>query len=310
MRARDVASLGHVAWWSERVVPRLTDASLSSAEVGPAPRRGLRGAARPGARARVRQRAEPGAPARRGHLAGRRRALGRWPGDCSERRRRRTRVPVDAGRAGRAAAGRRRTAAYDAALSTFTLCTIPDRAAGARGGTPGAAARRRGCTCWSTGWRRTPAWPAWQHRLDRLQRRLVGGCHLPATCRACCLGGARGGPAASRSTCPARASCGRGPTGSSASPVRPGRFTSVGAGWTRMTTAPGGPLAAAEDLGLAHRDPARPGALAGGGGRGPRHRAAPAGQDDGVRVAEGEHGSCSCPATARSPGRSCAPCWA
>ena len=58
-------------------------------------------------------------------------------------------------------------------------------------------------------------------------------------------------------------------------------------------------------------DPARPGALAGGGGRGARRRAAPAGQDDGgAGLARTSTGSCWCPATARSPGPSCARCSA
>jgi ubiquinone/menaquinone biosynthesis C-methylase UbiE len=66
---------------------------------------------------------------------------------------------------------------FDAALSTYTLCTVPDVTAalhelrrvlrpGARfhflehGLAPEASVQR------------------WQHRLDPLQRRLVGGCHL------------------------------------------------------------------------------------------------------------------------------------
>ena len=70
-------------------------------------------------------------------------------------------------------------ATYDAALSTFTLCTIPDAAAGAGGGTPGAAARRRACTSSSTAWLRRPGGRARGSTASTpLQRRVAGGCHL------------------------------------------------------------------------------------------------------------------------------------
>ena len=61
----------------------------------------------------------------------------------------------------------------------------------------------------------------------------------------------------------------------------------------------------------AHRDPARPGRLARGGGGGPRGRAARHRQDPrGAARARTTTSSCSCPATGRSPGPSCARTWA
>lgn len=171
--------------WDEQVVPRLTDVSLRNAEIG-----------------ELRERVCAG-------LTGRVLEIGfgsglnvRWlppevegvsavePSDVgwrlSERRRARASVPVD-----RAGLDGQRLAlpddSHDSALVTFSLCTIPDPALALReirrvvrpggrlhllehGLAPEDGVRR------------------WQHRLEPLERRLAGGCHLtrdvPALLRA------------------------------------------------------------------------------------------------------------------------------
>ncbi len=68
-------------------------------------------------------------------------------------------------------------ASYDHVLCTFTLCTIPDPALALSevrrvlgpGGT---------FAFLEHGLAPTPAVARWQHRLDPLQRRVAGGCHL------------------------------------------------------------------------------------------------------------------------------------
>ncbi len=66
---------------------------------------------------------------------------------------------------------------HDAALSTWTLCTIPDAGAALR------EVRRvlkPGGTLHFIEHGLAPDGPVqrWQHRLDPLQQRLFGGCHL------------------------------------------------------------------------------------------------------------------------------------
>jgi ubiquinone/menaquinone biosynthesis C-methylase UbiE len=65
----------------------------------------------------------------------------------------------------------------DAALSTFTLCTIPDVAAALaevrRVLRPGGELHFL-----EHGLSPAPRTARWQHRLDGLQRRIAGGCHL------------------------------------------------------------------------------------------------------------------------------------
>jgi SAM-dependent methyltransferase len=164
-----------MAFWTDRVVPRITDRALSSPDVME-----LRSVACAGLTGRVLEigfgsglnvglypdgvtRLDAVEPSEVG-----------W--SLSARRRAGSRVPVE--RTG--LDGQRLSAAdgqYDAVLSTFTLCTIPDvaRALGevrrvlAPGGTfhflehgraPDARVER------------------WQRRLDPVQRRVCGGCHL------------------------------------------------------------------------------------------------------------------------------------
>jgi SAM-dependent methyltransferase len=94
----------------------------------------------------------------------------------SEQRRLRTTVPI--GRVGRDAQ-RLDIAAekYDAALVTFTLCTIPDPLAALREVyrvlKPGASLHFL-----EHGLSDDPKVVGWQHRLEPVQRRFAGGCHL------------------------------------------------------------------------------------------------------------------------------------
>lgn len=68
-------------------------------------------------------------------------------------------------------------ACVDAALSTFTLCTIPDAQRALREVhrvlRPGAALHFL-----EHGYSPEPRIARWQHRLNGMQRRLAGGCHL------------------------------------------------------------------------------------------------------------------------------------
>ncbi len=161
--------------WTDHVVPRITDASLKGPEIDALRR-------------------EACAP-----LTGRVLELGfgsglnvRWyppavtavaavePSDLgwrmSERRRARTTVPV----ARRGLDGQRLDepdASYDSVLSTFTLCTIPDPALAL------AEVRRvlrpGGVLCVvEHGLSPDTGVARWQRRLDPLQRRVAGGCHL------------------------------------------------------------------------------------------------------------------------------------
>jgi SAM-dependent methyltransferase len=96
--------------------------------------------------------------------------------ELSAKRRATSRVPVE--RVGlngqRLAAG---DASYDAVLSTFTLCTIPDvrtaLAEARRVLRPGGSLH-----VLEHGLAPDPGVAAWQHRLDGLQGRFAAGCHL------------------------------------------------------------------------------------------------------------------------------------
>ena len=166
---------GRMRWWDEQVVPRMADVSLRGHEVGA-------------------WREEACAP-----LAGSVLELGfgsglnvRWypstvtrldavePSDVgwslSQRRRERAQVPVGrVGLDGQALAAA--DASYDAVLSTFTLCTIPDPALAL------AEVRRvlrpGGVFCFlEHGLAPTDGVRRWQRRLEPVQRRVAGGCHL------------------------------------------------------------------------------------------------------------------------------------
>jgi len=94
----------------------------------------------------------------------------------SERRRARTDTPIHR----RGLDGQRldeADASYDAALVTFSLCTIPDPALAL------AELRRvlrpEGVLCvLEHGLSPDAPVARWQHRLDPVQRRVAGGCHL------------------------------------------------------------------------------------------------------------------------------------
>lgn len=171
-RSRSIADMG---WWEEHVVPRLVDASLKGKDIGE-----LRG--------------EVCAP-----LSGRVLELGfgsglniRWypsavtaihavePSDrgwaMSERRRARTELPIHrSGLDGQDLA--EDDASYDAVLCTFTLCTIPDPARAMREVVrvlkPGGV-----FAFLEHGLAPEPGVAGWQRRLDSIERRVAGGCHL------------------------------------------------------------------------------------------------------------------------------------
>lgn len=94
----------------------------------------------------------------------------------SERRRARSAVPIER----RGLDGQRLDepdASYDAVLSTFTLCTIPDPVAAL--GEVRRVLRTDGVLCLlEHGLAPDARVAAWQHRLDGIQQRLAGGCHL------------------------------------------------------------------------------------------------------------------------------------
>jgi SAM-dependent methyltransferase len=164
-----------VAWWSEHVVPRVTDAALKGRELGE-----TRARACDGLSGRVLELGFGGG-LNLVHLPPGVESLGAVePSDTgwrlSEKRRARTGVPVERiGLDGQSVAAE--TASYDAALCTFTLCTIPDPH------TALAEVRRLvrpGGTFHflEHGLSTEPGVARWQRRLDPWQQRFVGGCHL------------------------------------------------------------------------------------------------------------------------------------
>ncbi|GAB3788845.1 class I SAM-dependent methyltransferase [Nocardioides ungokensis] len=161
--------------WTAQVVPRLTDLSLGTDEVGR-----LRDRACAGLRGRVLE-IGFGSGLNLPHQPQEVTAVDAVePSEVAWARSadRRSAVEVPVRRVG--LDGQRLEApdaTYDAALATFTLCTIPDVGAALaevrRVLRPGAALHFL-----EHGLAPDPGVARWQHRLDPLQQRLVGGCHL------------------------------------------------------------------------------------------------------------------------------------
>ena len=164
-----------MTWWTEHVVPRVTDASLRGRAVGES-----RALACAGLSGRVLELGFGGG-LNLVHLPPEVESIDAVePSDTgwrlSEERRGRSSVPVARiGLDGQSVAAA--DASYDAALCTFTLCTIPDaRTALAevrRLVRPGGMFHFL-----EHGLSTDPRVARWQHRLDPWQQRLAGGCHL------------------------------------------------------------------------------------------------------------------------------------
>lgn len=161
--------------WEERVVPRLADRSLRTPEIGK-----LRSEVCAGLHGEVLELGY-GSGLNASHYPPEVSAVDAVePSDLawrlSESRREGCRVPIErVGLDGQhLAAG---DASYDAVLSTFTLCTIPDVALALaevrRVLRPGGSLHFV-----EHGLAPDPGVVGWQRRLDPVQRRLAGGCHL------------------------------------------------------------------------------------------------------------------------------------
>lgn len=161
--------------WEERVVPRLVDRSLRTPEIGE-----LREAVCAGLRGEVLELGYGSGLNARFYPAAVSTVSAVEPSDLawrlSERRREASRVPVvRVGLDGQRLAAD--DASYDAVLSTFTLCTIPDAA---RALAEVRRVLRPGGSLHFVehGLAPEPGVVSWQRRLDPVQRRLAGGCHL------------------------------------------------------------------------------------------------------------------------------------
>ena len=164
-----------MGWWIVRVVPRIADRTLRGHEVGE-----IRGRVCEGLHGRVLEigfgsglnvRWYPPAVTQVDAVEPSELA---W--ELSAERRLRSTAPV--GRVGRDAQRIEfADATWDSALITFTLCTIPDAVAALREVRrvlkPGASVHFL-----EHGAADDPKVATWQRRLDPVQRRLAGGCHL------------------------------------------------------------------------------------------------------------------------------------
>ena len=161
--------------WEERVVPRLVDWSLRAPEIGE-----LRTDVCTGLRGEVLEVGFGSGLNTRFYPADVSTVSAVEPSDLawrlSERRRTASSVPVvRVGLDGQRLAAD--DASYDCVLSTFTLCTIPDvsraLAEVRRVLRPGGSLHFV-----EHGLAPEPGVVVWQRRLDPVQRRLAGGCHL------------------------------------------------------------------------------------------------------------------------------------
>lgn len=164
-----------MSWWGDRVVPHLTDVALRSPEIGE-----LREEVCRGLHGRVLEIGFGSGLNLRFYPAAVTSVAAVEPSDVgwrlSEERRARTGLPVH--RSG--LDGQRLTEehdSFDSALVTFSLCSIPD---------PGLALSevrrvlRPGASLHflEHGLAPDAGVARWQHRLDPVQKRVFGGCHL------------------------------------------------------------------------------------------------------------------------------------
>jgi SAM-dependent methyltransferase len=162
-------------WWSERVVPHLTDLALRSEEIGE-----LRDETCRGLRGRVLEIGFGSGLNLRYYPHSVTSVAAVEPSDVgwrmSESRRSRSDVPVRrSGLDGQHLA--EDDASFDSALVTFSLCTIPDPALALaevrRVLRPGGSLHFL-----EHGLASDAGVARWQRRLDPVQRRVCGGCHL------------------------------------------------------------------------------------------------------------------------------------
>ena len=161
--------------WRDRVVPRITDVALRSPEIGE-----LREEACRGLHGRVLEIGFGSGlniqffPSAVASLAAVEPSDAGWK--LSEKRRRRTGIPIErSGLDGQHLA--EEDDSFDSALVTFSLCTIPDPALALsevrRVLRPGGSLHFL-----EHGLAPDAGVARWQHRLDPVQQRVFGGCHL------------------------------------------------------------------------------------------------------------------------------------